>query len=141
MNTDSSYHYNAFLRRANSKVRQESTKDVLLRKDEKLTALQERLEQKKAERLEFQQKQKTKPPKASIQHTRGLMREKVSYADFYDLFGFITNCGNALWENSNNALWEGFNDAFWDGFSIAFWDASSIVLLESAINRYLVDRF
>ena len=69
------------------------------------------------------------------------MREKVSYADFYNLFGCITNCGNALWENPNNVLWEGFNDAFWDGFSIAFWDASSIVLLESAINRYLVDRF
>ncbi|XP_067935947.1 cilia- and flagella-associated protein 99-like [Watersipora subatra] len=63
--------------RANSKVRKESTKETLLRNDEKLTALQEKLEQKKAERLELQQKTKTKPSQSSIQHTKALMKEKT----------------------------------------------------------------
>lgn len=47
-------------RRANLKVDKENAKNKLLQKDQNLAALQERLEQKKAERLGLQQKSRVK---------------------------------------------------------------------------------
>lgn len=66
-------------RRANSKVKKDDVKVKLLQKDEHLLTLQEKLEMKKAERLELQQKSKARPPKSSLAQTRTMIRDKVSY--------------------------------------------------------------
>lgn len=52
----------------------ESSKTRLLQKDPNLAALQERLDQKKAERMELQQKTKAKP---YSKMTSNDLREKV----------------------------------------------------------------
>lgn len=65
-------------RRANSKVKKDDAKVKLLQKDEHLLSLQEKLDQKKRERLELQQKSKSRPPKSSLAQTRNLIRDKVS---------------------------------------------------------------
>ncbi|KAF6035596.1 CFAP99 [Bugula neritina] len=63
--------------RANLRVKKESTKEKLLNSDDKLLSLQEKLEMKKAERLEAQQKMKVKPSATSLRQTSSMMREKT----------------------------------------------------------------
>jgi len=63
--------------RANSKVKKDDAKVKLLQKDEHLLSLQEKLDQKKRERLELQQKSKSRPPKSSLAQTRNLIRDKT----------------------------------------------------------------
>lgn len=70
-------------RRANSKVKKDDAKVKLLQKDEHLLSLQEKLDQKKRERLELQQKSKSRPPKSSLAQTRNLIRDKVSKLTWY----------------------------------------------------------
>lgn len=70
-------------------MKKENTKEKLLQNDEKLAALQERLEQKKAARLEIQNKSKAKPSRASLLQTRGMMREKVREPLLVCPFGFL----------------------------------------------------
>lgn len=71
-------HYSSplilIVRRANLKMDKESTKNKLLQSDQNLTTLQQRLEQKKAERLELQQKSKNK---SNSYRPATMLQEKV----------------------------------------------------------------
>jgi len=69
-------------------VKKESTKEKLLNSDDKLLSLQEKLEMKKAERLEAQQKMKVKPSATSLRQTSSMMREKVKYRILQNHFFF-----------------------------------------------------
>lgn len=69
-------------------MKKESTKEKLLNSDDKLLSLQEKLEMKKAERLEAQQKMKVKPSATSLRQTSSMMREKVKYRILQNHFFF-----------------------------------------------------
>jgi len=71
-------------------VKVDTTKSKLFQKDEKLLALQEKLEQRKAERLEAQQTSKIKPSPASLRKTRSLMKDKVCVKQDSDWFRGLT---------------------------------------------------